>query len=102
MIFDIVTLSLLWFFTAGVSLIAYLLKFWPGGVIWFWVWNAVTLVIAIWELYIYIKYKMTLTRLVTKAGTDKPKVIKHKWMARLIVICYMLGALSLGVHLWPW
>lgn len=100
--FDLITLSVLWLCTAGVSLLVFLLGHWPGGIFWFWLWNTVTLAVGLWELIIYLNYKMTLTRLLTKSGTTKPKVVKHKWLARLIVISYMVGALSLGVHLWTW
>ena len=100
--FDFITLTLLWIFTAGTSIGTYLLGVWPGGIWWFWFWNTVTGAVLIYELIIYLKYKMTLTRLLTKSGTDKPNVVKHKWAARLIVLSYLLGAVSLCVHLWPW
>lgn len=100
--FDIITLSLLWFFTAGVSGIAYVVKLWDGGIYWFWAWNCVALAIGAWELYLYLKYRMTLTRTLTKAGTGQPLAAKHKVTAYVIVICYLLGIISLCVHLWPW
>lgn len=100
--FDLITLSLLWLFTAGVSGLFWLLKLWPGGIYWFWAWNTVSLSIALWELFIYLKYKMTLTRLLTKSGTDKPMVAKHKTIAKVVIFSYFLGIVSLCVHLWPW
>lgn len=100
--FDVITLGLLYFFTAGISLIFHLVGQWPGGIFWFWMWTGVVVIVGAWELYLYMKYRMTLTRLLTRAETDWPKVAKHKWIARAVVICYLLGAVSLCVHLWPW
>lgn len=99
--FDIITLGLLWLMTAGVSGLTYWTGAWPGGVYWFWLWNTVTLAVGAYEAYLYFKFGMTLTRLIKQAGKDKPLVMRHVWMARLIVVGYGVGALSLCVHLWP-
>lgn len=101
MIFDVITLGGLYLCTAGISLLLFLLGLWPGGIYHFWFWNTVTLAVVVYEIYLYVRFGMTLTRLIKQAGTDKPLVAKHKWIARGICLSYALGSLFLVVHFWP-
>lgn len=101
MIFDVITLGGLWLCTAGISLILFLLGQWPGGIYHFWFWSTVTLAVVCYEIYLYVRFKMTLTRLIKQSGTDKPLVAKHKWIGRGICLSYLLGSIFLIVHFWP-
>lgn len=128
--FDLITLTSFYFFTAGVSLIWYLIGRWKGGIYWFWMWTGVvTMGVIAYEAFGYfhtplwvglvpipilgyfvgrwtpkIDHKITMTRMITKSGTGEPLALKTKWEARLMVIFYtVIGAVcSFGVHLWAW
>ncbi len=126
--FDLVTLSGLYFFTAVVSLIWYLIGRWKGGIYWFWMWTGVALwVAAVWEVFAYIHWplwvlaivfcipwivlsfflkkvdhKVTLTRMITKSGTGEPLALRTKTEGRLIATSYLIGGTFLVVHVWVW
>lgn len=126
--FDFITLSLLYFFTAGVSLIWFLIGRWKGGIYWFWMWTvAVALGVLAFEAHTYFQFplwlgllpvpvagffidrfvkntdhKITLTRMISKSGSGEPYALKTVWEGILIVVFFMFGGASFGVHLIPW
>lgn len=127
MMFDFITLTGLWFFTAGVSLLFHIFRGWKGGIYWFWTWNGISLVVIAWEIFLYLHWPLwllfiafagimaavsrfvnmtdhaiTLTRTVTKSGTGEPLALNTKLEGRIVNICFGIGGAFFLVHLWVW
>lgn len=95
---DLITLSILFFCTTGISYLLWFLKIWPAGIWWGSFWFIVTATVLAFEgLSVSISGR-TLTRHIRQWAKERTL---NLWIARGIVISFLIGSISLCLHLWP-
>lgn len=100
---DLLLLGGLFFFTTCVSYLLYFLHWngqpiFPGGIWWGTNWLIVSATVAALEGLSVAVTGRTLTRHIKQWAKESEQ---KKWIARGVVISFMIGALLLGIHLWP-
>ena len=127
--FDLITLSGLYLFTAGTAFILYKMGRWPGGIYHFWMWTiGVSLTVLAFEAHTYLHWplwiclvpvpitgfiidtfflkntpmKITITKMVSQSGKGNPLALQTKFEGWCVVASYIIGAFFFGVHLGPW